>query len=165
MDKTSRLLEVPADAVVKALREPDKVKHKELLARLKKFDDRKPAPLPVAMGLSHGPAVKTFVLERGELKNIGDEVKAGFPTAVWSGEEPEGRRSTLARHASRWNRRRAPAYTRARCQSPTNFVTFVTSSVSFVRSTRKRRSDRNTRSPTPSSVGRRRSRSRYARSR
>src|SRR5262249_50158063 len=96
VEKTARLLEVPADAVVKALSDDDKMKHQELQAKLKSFDNRKPPPLPTAMGLSAGPNVRTFVLERGELKNPGEEVKAGFPTAVSSGEEPQARRAALA---------------------------------------------------------------------
>jgi hypothetical protein len=95
VEQSARFLVVPADAVAKALSEADKARHQELQAKLKSFDSRKPTPLPTAMGLSGGPAVKTFVLDRGELKNPGDEVRPGYPTALTT-EKSAGTRAALA---------------------------------------------------------------------
>jgi hypothetical protein len=70
---------------------------------LKKFDDRRPPPLPVAMGLQDaaGPPPNTFLLERGELSQRGDEVRPGFPVVLVpdgkSLPEKPGRRAALAR--------------------------------------------------------------------
>jgi hypothetical protein len=102
VEKTTRLLVVSPQAVVAALTPADRARHDELLAALAKFDDRKPAPLPVAMGLQDaaGPAPKTFVLERGEMSRRGDEVRPGFPTVLDPKGEPPvgvGQRAALAR--------------------------------------------------------------------
>jgi hypothetical protein len=101
VEKTARLLVVSPQAVVAALTPADRARHDELLAALAKFDDRKPATLPVAMGLQDaaGPAPKTFVLERGEMSRRGDEVRPGFPVVLDpKGESPDGasRRAALA---------------------------------------------------------------------
>ena len=102
VDKTGRLLVVSPQAVVAALSPADRIRHDELRTELTKFDDRKPAPLPVAMGLQDavGPAPKTFLLERGELSQRGDEVQAGFPVILAPKSDPSvgtGRRAVLAR--------------------------------------------------------------------
>jgi hypothetical protein len=74
-------------------------------------EGRKPAPLPVAMGLqdNRGALPKTFLLERGELGQPGEEVQPGFPIALLPDNRPtaakivppregtSGRRSALAR--------------------------------------------------------------------
>jgi hypothetical protein len=100
-EKTARLLVVTPEAVVAALSAADRARHEELRAEIKKFDDRKPPPLPVAMGLQDGAAVpKTFVLERGELSQRGDEVQPGFPVILQPADRPPteaGRRAALAR--------------------------------------------------------------------
>jgi len=102
VEKTTRLLVVSPQAVVAALSPADRARHEELLAQLRKFDDRKPPPLPVAMGLQDAEApAKTFVLERGELSQRGDEVHPGFPMILapeaWRREESAGRRADLAK--------------------------------------------------------------------
>jgi hypothetical protein len=102
VEQTARLLVVSPPAVIAALSPADRMRHDELVAALAKFDGRKPAPLPVAMGLQDaaGPAPKTFVLERGELSRHGDEVQAGFPAVLDPKGEPKagaGRRAALAR--------------------------------------------------------------------
>jgi hypothetical protein len=102
VEKTARLLVVSPQAVAAALSPADRARRGELLAALKKFDDRKPAPLPVAMGLQDaaGPAPKTFLLERGELAHRGEEVQAGFPVIFEPGAGPRveaNRRAALAR--------------------------------------------------------------------
>jgi hypothetical protein len=84
VEKTNRLLGVPAESVVKAMTAADRTRHQELQDRLKRFDHRKPAALPVAMGLTDatGAPPRTRVLERGELSNLGEEVQPGFPIVV-----------------------------------------------------------------------------------
>jgi hypothetical protein len=101
-EKTARLLDVSPQAVVAALSPADKARHEELRGQIKHFDDRKPPPLPVAMGLQDAAtAPKTFVLERGELSQRGDEVQPGFPVILAPNDPPRsetaGRRATLAR--------------------------------------------------------------------
>jgi hypothetical protein len=102
VEKTARLLVVSPQAVEAALSPADRTRRNELLAELRKYDGRKPAPLPVAMGLQDAarPAAKTFVLERGELDRRGDEVRPGFPTILDPKGTPEvgaSRRAALAR--------------------------------------------------------------------
>jgi hypothetical protein len=84
VEKTTRLLGVPQQSVLEAMNAADRARHQKLQERLSQFDGRKPAPLPVAMGLQDGdgPAPKTFVLERGELSHPGGEVQPGFPVIL-----------------------------------------------------------------------------------
>ncbi len=98
VEKTARLLNVSPAAVVAALSPADRARHEELRNQLKKFDDRNPAPLPVAMGLQDaaGAAPKTFILERGELSQRGEEVRPGVPAVLGQAGEPR-RRADLAR--------------------------------------------------------------------
>jgi hypothetical protein len=109
--KTARLLGVSPGQVLAAMSEADRSRHKALTGRLKQLDVRKPAPLPVALGLQDpgGIPPKTFVLERGERANPAAEVRPGFPIVLMpdhrgvpaSIEPPHasttGRRSALAR--------------------------------------------------------------------
>jgi hypothetical protein len=76
--------------VARTLTAEEKAKLEELRAKLKAFDARKPAPLPVAMGLTDkpGPPPKTFLLERGELSNKGAEVQPGYPAVLSPGGKP-----------------------------------------------------------------------------
>ena len=101
VEKTARLLDVSPQAVVAALSPADRARHEELREQIKKFDDRKPRPLPVAMGMQDAAAApKTFVLERGELSQRGDEVQPGFPVILTPDSrlrlETSGRRAALA---------------------------------------------------------------------
>jgi hypothetical protein len=84
VEKTDRLLVVTAQAVVETMTPEDRRRHDEYLKQLSKFDDRRPAPLPVAMGLrdATGEPAKTFVLERGEFGQRGEEVEPGFPSIL-----------------------------------------------------------------------------------
>ncbi len=84
VETTARLLVISPQELSKAMSETDRARQQELQKELKKFDGKKPASLPVAMGLrdNGGNAPKTFVLERGELYNRGDEVQAGFPVVL-----------------------------------------------------------------------------------
>jgi hypothetical protein len=70
--------------VAKALSPEERTKLDDARKRLKSFDTRKPAPPPVALGLSDKPGVpeKTFLLERGELSSRGAEVRPGFPVVL-----------------------------------------------------------------------------------
>jgi hypothetical protein len=103
VEKTARLLGVPQESVLQAMSAADRARHEALGERLKQFDSRRPAPLPVTMGLSDAgtPAPRTFVLERGELSHRGAEVQPGFPIILQrEGQEaPQdrgGRRNALA---------------------------------------------------------------------
>jgi hypothetical protein len=105
VEKTARLLGVSAESVQKVLTPADRARHEQLQARLKRFDGRKPSPLPVAVGLSDagGPAPRTFLLERGELDNRSEEVQPGFPIVLTprhqarpAGTTGPGRRAALA---------------------------------------------------------------------
>jgi hypothetical protein len=105
VEKTNRLLVVSPQSIIQAMTVEDRAQHRGLQERLKQFDGRKPTPLPVAMGLSDGkgPGPRTFLLERGELSNRGDEVRPGFPVILTPGQEAlaarvngHGRRAALA---------------------------------------------------------------------
>jgi hypothetical protein len=90
VEKTERLLVVTPQAVVDAMTIEDRHRHRDLQGQLRKFDDRRPAPLPVAMGLRDTAAepAKTFVLERGELEQRGDEVEPDFPSILSFNRQP-----------------------------------------------------------------------------
>jgi hypothetical protein len=94
---TERRLIVTDAEIAKALTPEDKTKADALRAKLKTFDAKKPAALPVAMGLTDqpGPPPKTFLLERGELGNKGAEVQPGFLTALSGGKESPAAVSSL----------------------------------------------------------------------
>jgi hypothetical protein len=107
--ETARLVVVSAAEVLKAMTPADQATLKSLQAELKKLDGKKPAPLPVAMGLrdAAGPPPKTFVLRRGELGDRGEEVQSGAPAVLLPGHQARpaviapvapgtGRRSALA---------------------------------------------------------------------
>jgi hypothetical protein len=81
VEKTERLLVVTPQAIVDAMTPEDRRRHRDFQEQLHKFDDRRPAPLPVAMGLrdAMGEPAKTFVLERGEFGQRGEEVEPGYP--------------------------------------------------------------------------------------
>jgi hypothetical protein len=106
VEKTDRLLVVAPQAIVEAMTPEDRRRQRDLQEQLRKFDDRKPTPLPVAMGLHDavGEPAKTFVLERGEFGRRGDEVAPGYPSVVSPKQQPRsvgasatGRRAVLAR--------------------------------------------------------------------
>jgi hypothetical protein len=99
--ETERLVVVAAAEIAKDLTADERTRLTELQNQLKKDDARKPAALPIAMGLADrpGPLPKTFLLERGELANKAAEVRPGFP-AVLGGKDVEadgGRRLALAK--------------------------------------------------------------------
>jgi hypothetical protein len=105
VEKTNRLLVVKPQEVDKALSAADRERRSVLLKEIERFDARRPAPPPTAMGLQTAPSpAKTFLLTRGELGHPGDEVFAGFPAVVSPDRKPAparldgaaGRRSVLA---------------------------------------------------------------------
>jgi hypothetical protein len=101
-EKTARLLVVSPQAIVAAFSPADRIRYAALQEEIKKFDYRKPPPLPVAMGLSDATTEpKTFVLERGELNQRGEEVQPGLPAIIAQEPKPligaAGRRAVLAR--------------------------------------------------------------------
>src|SRR5262249_2280719 len=51
VEKTDRLLVLTPQAIADAMSPEDRHRQLELHGQLRKFDDRRPAPLPVAMGL------------------------------------------------------------------------------------------------------------------
>jgi hypothetical protein len=105
--RTARLLAVQPQEIANAMSGADKARVAELQEELRAFDGHKPAALPVAMGLSEtgGPPPKTFVLERGELSNRGDEVLPGFPSILVKDaplqNSRKGRRAALAHWITR----------------------------------------------------------------
>src|SRR5262249_36581211 len=115
--KTDRLLVLTPQAVHAAMAPDDRRRHQELQEELKKFDSKKPVPLPVTLGLAEagGPPPKPYPVERGGLAQPGGEVAPGFPVLPPLGGPPRrvgpppprdaaGRRAGLARWiASREN--------------------------------------------------------------
>jgi hypothetical protein len=104
--ETMKAVAVSQAAVEKALPAEERKRVLALKQRIAAFDRKKPAPLPVAMGLTDrpGPPPATFLLERGELANRAAEVRPGFPTAVArTTEQPidSNRRLALARWLTR----------------------------------------------------------------
>ena len=108
--QTERLVKVTDAEVAKSLTADERTKLTALRDRLKAFDAKKPALLPVAMGLTDrpGPPPKTYLLERGELANKAAEVQPGFvsvllaggkavPAAVEAAPNSTGRRLALAK--------------------------------------------------------------------
>lgn len=107
---TLPLVTVQAREINTAMSAAEKQRAKELQAELKKFDAKKPGPMPVAAGIVDGNKLaRTVLLRRGELNNPGEEVTPGFPIIVSPGFEAKpavvtpptaqstGRRSALAR--------------------------------------------------------------------
>jgi hypothetical protein len=106
-------LKVDRTAMSKSMQTSVKGQWEELSKELAKFDQLKPSPLPMAMGLTEvGPASPpTFVLQRGDYKKKGAEVQPGFP-AIFDREpaviptpsadaKTTGRRSALAKWLTR----------------------------------------------------------------
>ncbi|WP_162136278.1 DUF1549 and DUF1553 domain-containing protein [Zavarzinella formosa] len=105
--ETAKLAALTDAEVEKTLSAVELARLKELRQQLKSFDSKKPAPLPVGMGMTdrQGPPPKTHLLERGELSNKAQVVDPGFPVTLTSGRKPEpakitpssgGRRLALA---------------------------------------------------------------------
>lgn len=88
--QTERFVVVSDAEVRKAMPPPQAKRWDELLALLKTHDNKKPPVEPVAMGVRDrtGPPAKTFVLERGELSNRGEEVEPGYPSMLLPGNTP-----------------------------------------------------------------------------
>jgi hypothetical protein len=82
--ETARLLGLSDAEIARQLSDEDKARLRKLKSSLASFDGKKPAPPSIATGLADqpGPPAKTFVLERGEVINRGDEVKPGFPSVL-----------------------------------------------------------------------------------
>lgn len=80
--ETLRFVSVSQGEVLKKFDDAKKKQHKDLSAKLKTIDGCKPI-VPVAMGLEDdAKPPRTFVLERGEPANKGEEVLPGFPAAL-----------------------------------------------------------------------------------
>src|SRR5207237_4759836 len=92
--ETERKVVVSAAEVTKALPAADREKLQALQKELKAFDGQKPAPPPVAPGLTDrpGPPPPTHLLERGELGHTAGEVQPGFLTVL----SPGGRAAPAA---------------------------------------------------------------------
>ncbi len=87
---TARRLIVTAKEITGAMTKEHQAEQVRLLQLLKKHDAQKPATLPAAMALQEtGKAPKTFILKRGELRNPGVEVQAGWPTILSPGLRAE----------------------------------------------------------------------------
>ena len=99
---------VPMEEVLKVMNSGVRTRWETLSKEMQKFDNLKPAPEPVAMGMSEIGTVAptTYLLKRGEWKARGGEVPPGFPSAIDDREAPlpdqpldaktTGRRSVLA---------------------------------------------------------------------
>src|SRR5262249_11657372 len=108
VEMTNRLLKITLPEVLKALNDADRTKHQAIQERIKQFDGRKPAALPVAMGLHDAatPPPRTFLLKAGELGNPAEEVQPGYPIILVADHQPlpargeptksTGRRAALA---------------------------------------------------------------------
>jgi hypothetical protein len=107
--ETARNVAVSASEIAKALPAADRARLQDLQQKLKAFDSQKPAPLPVALGLTDrtGPP-PTYLLDRGELTHRAAEVRPGFPAILSPGGKAvpadiapaptsSGRRFALAR--------------------------------------------------------------------
>jgi len=108
VSETEKKVAVSEAEIAKAMNAEDRAKLAVLKERLKSFDHKKPATLPVAMGLTDraGPLPKTHVLERGEISNPASEVSPGFLTTLSLKAQPAsiearagstGRRLALAK--------------------------------------------------------------------
>src|SRR5207248_3265335 len=75
--ETERLVVVSEAEINKAMSADEKSKLAALKDRLKGFDNKRPAVLPVAMGLTDKPGAppKTHLLHRGDLSSPADEVE------------------------------------------------------------------------------------------
>jgi hypothetical protein len=106
---TARRLVVSAKEIAAAMTKEQQTELANLLQELKQYDNQKPKALPTAMALAEtGKSPKTFILRRGELKNVGEEVFAGWPMILSPGLRVEpaaikapsmsttGRRTALA---------------------------------------------------------------------
>jgi hypothetical protein len=84
VEQTMRLLVVTGKQIKEAMTDAQWAELTKLRKNLKGFDVYKPAPLPVAMGLtdSGAKAPKTFLLKRGELGHPGAEVLPGWPAVL-----------------------------------------------------------------------------------
>jgi len=97
----------PMPARVRELLAPElRAQYDQLARDLAAVEMRKPAPLPRAIALrdDDGATPKTYLLERGELANRGDEVTPGYPVILSAAAPtspvaiaPTERRTTLAR--------------------------------------------------------------------
>jgi hypothetical protein len=81
--ETQRQVNINQADVVKEMTAEEKAKHKDLQEQIKKIETKRPK-VPVALGIedASGKATKTYLLERGEPANKGEEVQPGFPIAL-----------------------------------------------------------------------------------
>jgi len=87
--ETEPLLEVSDKEVSDAMTPDERARRKALQDDAKKLP--KPAPLPHAMTLGPGKPTKTFILNRGEYTQPGDEVAPGFPLVLGGASAPANR--------------------------------------------------------------------------
>jgi hypothetical protein len=108
--ETAGKVVVSAAEISRAVPAEQRTRLQALQKQLKVFDDRKPPPLPITMGITDrpGPPPVTHVLERGDLAHPAGEVQPGYPAVLVSTDqsaqvaiEPvagsSGRRLALAR--------------------------------------------------------------------
>jgi hypothetical protein len=91
--ETEPLLEVSDKEIGEAMTPDERARRKALQDEAMKLP--KPAPLPHAMTLGPGKPVKTFVLNRGEYTQPGEEVAPGYPQVLGGAAAPPTR-SALA---------------------------------------------------------------------
>jgi hypothetical protein len=89
--ETEPLLEVSDKELGDAMTPEERARRKALQEEARKLP--KPAPLPHAMTLGPGKPTKTFVLNRGEYAQPGEEVAPGFPQVLGGASAPATRRA------------------------------------------------------------------------
>jgi len=116
VERNAKLVEPTTAQVRELLAAELRPKYDQFSRALAAIEARKPAPLPRAIGLRDEgtEAPKTFLLERGELANRGDEVAPGYPIILSSaGVTPK-----LATATSSTGRRTALAHWIASAENP-----------------------------------------------
>ena len=109
--ETMPLLKISDKELTDSLSAEAKAELAKLKTELKSFDKLKPRPPAVAMALADasGPAPKTHILERGELSNVGAEVRPGYPIVLVKDESPSRLTPTADVDGKNANRRAALA--------------------------------------------------------
>jgi len=101
--ETARLVTVSDAEIAKLLSDDEKAKLKLVKTLIAGFENKKPPPAAVAMGLTDPSAapVKTFILERGELANRGAEVQPGLPRVLFGNKETDTAIAALPKSTGR----------------------------------------------------------------
>jgi hypothetical protein len=105
---TARRVAVSEKEIIKALSSDEQDQLKRLQGQLKQLEPRKPTPLPMTPGLQDAKdGAKTYLLERGELRNRSTEMQPGFPIVLLPGHKSSD--AAIRRLAASTGRRAALA--------------------------------------------------------